>query len=769
MKYLFVLRGAPGCGKSTFIKRHKLEPYTISPDTLRKQMGSAWWTLDGIGINQSMNKKLFKDYFFPMLEERMRKGELIFIDATTSTAKELSAYRVLCRKYGYYIRIIDFTMIDENICYDNNDTREEYKRVPRSVIHKMYQNFRTEKIPKSIITIPFNEFHRDMLKLDPIDFSSYDHVFFIGDIHGCFDTLKNEVLPLIKENSAVVFVGDYFDRGSQQKEMYDWIVEHMDNPNYYFLIGNHEARIRQWLRTGKMQTNAFKDTLEKIGATKKDWKHFYKRLWSILNINYNGQRFVVTHGGLSDVYQVSKKTASYQFVHGIGGYDDVDTVRSKWTQGNDSYIQVFGHRYDKTIYKDMSFDLCGNPEQNGTIRFLDISLRDNHVVFSYNEVKTNFFSQESFVKEFLKGTEPVNDEVKNKIRNENYIDMYRSNPFVKERQMVNNHISSFNFTKEAFWRKNWNGITTRARGLFVNTNTKKIVARSYNKFFLFNEMPESSEEYIRENYNFPVYAFQKYDGYLCIVGYDEEFDELVYTSKSVMSDQGINISEYADYFKAYLHEYTGFNEEIAKHYLKTNNVSLVFEMVSSPFDPHLIKYSCKRIYLLDIIKNDFEFHTLFENYDNVYDYLNGLDNVIAYITKNNQGIMDSKRLRYIFKDSDSLFSTINSMKTEDGEGFVLCDFKNHRMFKLKTYRYEVLKAMRNVFYIYVKNHDISKINSLEHFEKAYPSFLYRQITCVLEYCRKLSSVNENNEEADFYKNPNGYELACSIMSHYIFN
>ena len=32
---LFVMRGAPGSGKSTFIKKAGLEPYTICPDTIR--------------------------------------------------------------------------------------------------------------------------------------------------------------------------------------------------------------------------------------------------------------------------------------------------------------------------------------------------------------------------------------------------------------------------------------------------------------------------------------------------------------------------------------------------------------------------------------------------------------------------------------------------------------------------------------------------------------------------------------------------------------
>ena len=35
MRTLFLLRGAPGAGKSTFIRNNNLENYTLSPDMIR--------------------------------------------------------------------------------------------------------------------------------------------------------------------------------------------------------------------------------------------------------------------------------------------------------------------------------------------------------------------------------------------------------------------------------------------------------------------------------------------------------------------------------------------------------------------------------------------------------------------------------------------------------------------------------------------------------------------------------------------------------------
>ncbi len=49
-------------------------------------------------------------------------------------------------------------------------------------------------------------------------------------------------------------------------------------------------------------------------------------------------------------------------------------------------------------------------------------------------------------------------------------DMRRSN-WVKESKYEN--ISAFNFSERAFKKGIWDEITTKARGLFINTNTKR--------------------------------------------------------------------------------------------------------------------------------------------------------------------------------------------------------------------------------------------------------------------------------------------------------
>lgn len=47
MRTLLLFRGAPGCGKSTYIKEHNLEQYVLSADTLRLMCQSAQETSAG--------------------------------------------------------------------------------------------------------------------------------------------------------------------------------------------------------------------------------------------------------------------------------------------------------------------------------------------------------------------------------------------------------------------------------------------------------------------------------------------------------------------------------------------------------------------------------------------------------------------------------------------------------------------------------------------------------------------------------------------------
>ena len=174
MRTLIILRGAPGCGKSTFIKNKKLEPYTISTDDLRMQFMFSYSGSNCVSeISQEYNAKVFK-YLNKLLELRMSFGLYTVIDATHSTTREINAYRQFVERYNYHAFVVDFTDLPIDECKRRNAGREAFRRVPEDVIDRMYHNFEQCEIPSYVKVIKPEEFDqistvKTEVKLDDID------------------------------------------------------------------------------------------------------------------------------------------------------------------------------------------------------------------------------------------------------------------------------------------------------------------------------------------------------------------------------------------------------------------------------------------------------------------------------------------------------------------------------------------------------------------------------------------------------------------------
>lgn len=78
---------------------------------------------------------------------------------------------------------------------------------------------------------------------------SSNKVFAIGDIHGCNNELQKllKKLPL-DQNSTLVFLGDYVDRGPDSKGVLQTIIELQNDYNVVALLGNHEAMMLEFIK-----------------------------------------------------------------------------------------------------------------------------------------------------------------------------------------------------------------------------------------------------------------------------------------------------------------------------------------------------------------------------------------------------------------------------------------------------------------------------------------------------------------------------------------
>lgn len=246
MRNLFILRGAPGSGKSTWIKENNLEPYTLSTDALRLMYQSPVTTPEGTMAISQNNDTAVWALLMELLERRMSKGEFIIIDATHYKSSLITKYKDLVSKYRYRVNVIDFSNVEEQELLRRNKDRG-FRTVPEEVITKMVVALKdVSEVKKSYkILTPQEAINMINSNLIPFDANEYEKVVVFGDIHGCYDPLKEyfDNYPF-SEKTNYIFCGDYLDRGLQNKEVLQFLISLKDKPNCMFIEGNHEGWIR---------------------------------------------------------------------------------------------------------------------------------------------------------------------------------------------------------------------------------------------------------------------------------------------------------------------------------------------------------------------------------------------------------------------------------------------------------------------------------------------------------------------------------------------
>lgn len=703
MRALVLLRGSAGCGKSTFIKEHGLKPYALCADDIRLMCASPTLQVDGTkGISQS-NDKVVWNTLFRILETRMQNSEFTVIDATNSKTAEMNRYKELARDYRYRIYCIDMTDIPIEEVKRRNANREVLKRVPDEVIDKFYSRFATQQIPSGIKVIKPEEL--DTIWYRAMDLSEYKKIHVIGDVHGCYTALKEYIESNggIKSDEFYVFVGDYIDRGIENAEVmkYLCILSETYKDNVVFLEGNHERWLWMWANDITARSREFefitKPQLEKGRVSKKKVREFYRKLNQCCYFTYHGKTFLVTHGGISNIpnskSEVSigdKKVydacnnllmvATEQMIKGVGGYNDADAVDQSFArETNKDTYQIHGHRNvvnSPIMSTERTCNLEGQVEFGGHLRVVQITEEGITPI----EIKNNVFKEPKVYEEEQTGSENVDMTVYN------IVELMKKSRNIYEKPF--GRISSFNFTRQAFEKGAWDEIVNKARGLYVDTVDYKVVARAYDKFFNVNERPETSINNLRYKLHFPVTAYVKENGFLGIVGWNTETDDLLIASKSTP------VGDFSGYLKDALYSIYGSHTiEKIKTYIKANNVSFVFECVDMINDPHIIKYPESKVVLLDVIKNQIEFEKL------PYDELVDLANNIGLVVK--EKAYEISTWEEFYDWYMEVTSEEYKYNGENIEGFVIEDSVGY-MTKLKLHYYKLWKKLRCVAQSVVK-------------------------------------------------------------------
>ncbi|MCY9757723.1 AAA family ATPase [Paenibacillus alvei] len=640
IRQLVLLRGAMGAGKSTWVKENNLQQYVLSADEIRLLFQTPVMTETGKTAISAKNDGRVWKLLMELLEERMKRGEFTIIDATHSKQEMISQYKNLAQRYRYRVHVLDFSDTSLETLLEQNKMRDEHKHVPEHVIMNAHERMKTEHVPKWVNLIKPDEYH-DVMHFTSSDYNQYKRIHHIGDVQGCFDALMdyfdqvgghtfydfgNGLYPVLNDDELYIFVGDMLDRGIQNTEVLKFFLHISERKNVAIIEGNHEIHLWNWANDEEVRAKEFLNFTqpqleeglgkEEIIELKKEVRQLYRRLRQLVYYTYNGKEVIVTHGGLSKMPENLMYISTHQFINGVGDYEvDIDNhwdlnlpfehIYARGGLGNRhlcdlqkpkkvQIYQIHGHR---NIFRlpvqagEYSFNLEGQVEFGGHLRAVTLTSEG----FETHEVKNHIFK-------IRKGNTPKT--VDEDISMEQFIEYLSNHNEIEEKDLGGN-IYSYNFTRKAFNDKIWDDINIKARGLFINKNTKEIVSRSYNKFFNVNERSFTKLNALADNLVFPVQVYDKPNGYLGTVGYDSESDSLVFTSKST------NKGDHAGWLKDLFIKQVGyFGVESIKQDLKDMNVNLVFEVVKVKEDPHIIEYEEDRLVLLDLVNRTVQYSKL---------------------------------------------------------------------------------------------------------------------------------------------------------------
>jgi predicted kinase/predicted phosphodiesterase len=382
MRYLVFLRGIPGSGKSTFARENKLEPYTISSDSVRLLIKPPVLSITGkTVISQKINRRVW-GLIYSLIKCRMEDGDFIVLDATNAGNADIAKYRKLVRTYRYSAICVDFSEVPLEIAKERNGKRPEYEVVPETVIDELYSIINRQKVPSFVTVIKPQKFH-EKIQYKPTDFSNYRKVHHIGDIAGNYMALMQYLACGLNDSDLYIFLGDYIGSGTENTkntEIIKFLISIMCRNNVILLEGDKEKSFCRLAEGGeRSHVSEFADIwydvteMEQSGVTKNNVLDLHKRLKPCVYYKFYNKRVLVTHGGLSSLPENLVFVGANQMINGVGEASDAYLVAESFNKNtNENTYQMHGHRNPENIpiENGRTFNLC--PEKEGFLRIVTL-------------------------------------------------------------------------------------------------------------------------------------------------------------------------------------------------------------------------------------------------------------------------------------------------------------------------------------------------------------------------------------------------------------
>jgi len=593
---LYIMSGAPGTGKSTFLKKNNIpEHLIVSSDKIREQLLGKSLKIDEFGkyesISNNVNIATF-NILETIVNTKLQEGQTVFIDATNSTDMARQKYVKLAENNNMPSKILIFgaNLTIEEIKEQN---KNRSKRVGEYVIDK-YCNEMEYESKFDYIHIDNNNKY-ELIPRFKIDTNI--ELTVIGDIHG----LKDELIQLLNQENfyienntirhenpikKVAFVGDIIDRGDKSLEMLDLVKNSIQREGHYMVLGNHENKLlrmfnkyknkesTEMFRTSEAVSRTFSEFLKLPNDKKEEIYKFYKSLPFYLIQDDT----LIVHGNIenSDINTLNRNDCLY------GSKSDKSdaTYHKLYEEGINKYKLIRGHVPILDI--------------NDTVLSVEASGIDGGNILMYNLKNRELFKQKCDFKYTKESSYYNGKRLTYRLEELGSVEIDKFNkfgevvgtkkiPLVTYKDSLDGTMRIYKYSKQVFFNNLWeeDPLLKKARGLVLDGNGK-IIQHPFDKIFNYGE----NKSGLNIDDKTKVIAVEKWNGFLGNITYHNN-ELLVTTTGSFDSDF---VGYIKDFFMNKSFEY--YNPALKANlikYLRENDQTLMFEVIH-PNDPHIIEY-----------------------------------------------------------------------------------------------------------------------------------------------------------------------------------
>lgn len=317
---LVLMVGASGSGKSTFARAHFKPTEVLSSDHYRGVVADD-------ENDQEATGAAFEVLRF-IAGKRLAAGRLTVIDATNVQQESRKPFVALAREH-HVLPVAIVLDLPEKVCQARNAgrpdrafgphvVRNQIRDLRRSVRELHREGFRYVHVLSSPEEVAAAKIERQRLWNDKRD----EHGPFdvIGDVHGCYDELRDLLETLGYELSGgaseprarhpqgrrAVFLGDLVDRGPRSPDVLRLAMAMVKDGAALCVPGNHDVKLLKKLRGREVKVNhGLERTLEQLESESDAFKAQVAEFIDGLVSHYilDDGNLAVAHAGIKQPYQ----------------------------------------------------------------------------------------------------------------------------------------------------------------------------------------------------------------------------------------------------------------------------------------------------------------------------------------------------------------------------------------------------------------------------------------------------------------------------------